>query len=148
MQFGAITGGEFVFRLGAPLMALVASGMKALDARAVGVIQRGIAPQDFQWAIEQLRAGTKILIVDEAGAPDPRTGQKKANWFPFEDQYDEHFAGNYREWLEWVQFALEVNFGSFFGESTAADPAAKDSLPSNSQNTSDGQPGASSATPA
>jgi len=34
--------------------------------------------------------------------------------------FDDHFAGKYDELLQWAAFALEVNFGSFFGGSSGA----------------------------
>jgi hypothetical protein len=35
------------------------------------------------------------------------------------DIFDDHFAANYAEMMQWLAFCLEVNFASFLGESGA-----------------------------
>jgi hypothetical protein len=41
-----------------------------------------------------------------------------------------HFAGNYGELMRWIVFALEVNFGSFFGASGLGAVLRRDPAPS------------------
>ncbi len=36
-------------------------------------------------------------------------------WPKLSDIFDEHFAGNYGELLQWLSFAVETNYASFFG---------------------------------
>lgn len=39
--------------------------------------------------------------------------------------FDDHFAGRYDEMFQWLRACCEVNFASFFGSSSGANPLAK-----------------------
>ena len=125
-QFGALLGGEFIFRMGMPLLALVGAtlGKKAggLSADAIKVLTTSLKPEDFNWALGHFRDCCQMAVVDVNGAPHPRTGQRLTTWQPLEVMYDDHFAGNYADWMEWLQWVAEVQFGGFFG--APAQPAA------------------------
>ena len=127
-QFGALLGGEFIFRMGMPLLALVGAtlGKRAggLTPEAIKVLTTSLKPEDFNWALGHFRECTQMQVVDVHGAAHPRTGQKLATWQPLEVMYDDHFAGNYPEWMEWLQWVAEVQFGGFFG-APAQPPAAE-----------------------
>lgn len=58
----------------------------------------------------------------------------KGGLVPLGDHFDLHFAGDYGAMLQWMQFALEVNYGGFFdavrAKSSAAAPASVEPAPS------------------
>lgn len=140
-QMGALTGGELIFRIGMPLVGLVAA--KTLDGNAIRSLQKAIGIEDFKWAIEQFVACSKVLIVDEKGATNVRTGQKASNWIPLAHVYDEHFADDYMGWMQWLQFVAEVNFRDFFSGAASKEQEAPAASESSSQPTATGSPGAS-----
>jgi hypothetical protein len=121
-QFGTLTAQELLLRA---LPAISLAFSKTLDVATVRQLLTMVTKDDLTWAIAQATAATQVLVVDEAGAPDPKTGRKRANWFPLEGQYDEQFAGKMLSaWPEWVAWVLEVNFGDhFLGKSPQAAPA-------------------------
>lgn len=41
------------------------------------------------------------------------------------DIFDDHFAGHYDLLLQWLQFCLEVNYGTFFGGASGGGPLRK-----------------------
>lgn len=150
-QFGALTGGEFLFRVGTPLLGLAAGTLgskKPLSAGAISLLTSQLKPEDFSWALSQFATCTQVQIVDTHGAPHPRTGERKATWVELEGIYDDHFAGDYGAMLEWLKFCAEVNFASFFvglGENAA--PEARAATPPSTSPPSDGGTGDSSPAP-
>jgi len=97
-QLGATTGAQVMFRLGRAFAAVMASVSQGeLDLAA-------LSPSDFDWIVVTMKASTKFDLVDTVGGGTVRT----VDLAPL---FDEHFAGRYGQMLEWLKFALEVNFG-------------------------------------
>lgn len=71
----------------------LASAMQELAAR--------LTEDDFEYAVRELAGATKVRI----GGGDPTK---------LETIIDLHFAGEYGAMLQWLAFALEVNYRSFF----------------------------------
>lgn len=97
-QVGASLGAEIMFRLARSFGAILAG----LNVGTLSV--ESLSPADFNWLLKTLIAGSKVGIVDEKG-----DGRERMADLSF--VFDEHFAGKYPQMLEWMQFALEVNFG-------------------------------------
>jgi hypothetical protein len=144
LQMGADTGGELVFRLGMPLLALVGSATLSKDTARM--LSQSLSPADFNWAIGHFRECTKVYVVDKAAGPD-KNGSPRGNWFPLDPIYIDHFAGAYGRWLNWLKFVAEVNFGDFFAASGASLPSEKASSASPSQTIVDGFSGDSLSPP-
>ena len=150
-QLGASTGGELIFRVGMPILALIGSslgkGGPKLSVESMQSLVKSLSPADLNWTIVHFRETSQVWIVDEAAGPDAN-GNPIGRWLPLGPLYDEHFAGSYRAWLEWLVFAAEANFGDFFGGSLAGSPAGeKASSPSTSPTGASGTSGASSSAP-
>lgn len=52
------------------------------------------------------------IAAEFADVTDVKVGDK---WPRLSHVYDEHFAGNYAELLEWLKFAIEANYSDFLG---------------------------------
>ena len=101
-QVGAALGAEIMFRLARSFGAIIAG----LNVGTLSV--ESLSPADFNWLLKQLVSGTKVGIVDEKG-----DGRERMADLSF--VFDDHFAGRYPQMLEWMKFALEVNFGPLAG---------------------------------
>lgn len=112
---GAGVGLRVAARLAA-LVAPVASGAggtKTDMARAFGaLIANPDLPDHLDAIVKALGETTLVSAPQKEGA---------ARTFKLTDPgiFDEMFAGNYAEFLEWLYLALEVNFSSFFAVSPA-----------------------------
>jgi hypothetical protein len=147
-QLGATKGGELIFRMAIPLLSLVGSSKLSQDA--MRIISQALSPADFNWALDLFKDCTTIYVVDVHASPNGKTGAQPAKWLPLTMFYDDHFAGDYGAWFEWLQFVAEVNFGDFFAapkEQGGDAPGATASSPSPSPPESTGSPGESSPTP-
>lgn len=67
----------------------------------------------FGTALESLKDSDFEYFCD-AFAPVTEFNTGDQRWPHLSDFFDDHFAGNYLEMLEWLEFAVEVNFGDFF----------------------------------
>ena len=88
-QVGAETGDGILFRLGR------------------GIAMSDLKQEDFSYVRDVFKNSAKMQIVDTKG-----DGRK--TWVDLGDKYDEHFAGRYQAAAEFLKFAFECNFGSFF----------------------------------
>ena len=139
-QFGTLTAQEILLRA-LPAASLAFS--KRLDVATVRELLTTVTKEDLTWAIAQATGTTQVMLVDEAGAADPKTGRKRANWVDLEGIYDEQFAGKMLSvWPAWLMWVLEVNFGDhFLGKSAPAQTAG-----ATASSESSSQPGATGAT--
>lgn len=146
-QLGAVTGGEMVFRLGLPLVAL--AGAAKLTGDVVGALARAVKPEDFAWAVDLFVGCTELFVVDQHAKPHGKTGEKPVHWQPMALHYDEHFAGEYGNWLSWLKEVATLNFGAFFAESAAKASGTEEtgSSASSSPTTAGGSTTDSSSTP-
>lgn len=87
-----------MFRLGRA-MGVIIAGLR------VGSIDlRALSPEDFDWLVQQMIPMTQVGVVDVAG-------DGKVKWHALVVDFDDHFAGRYKQLIAWLKFALEVNFG-------------------------------------
>lgn len=121
-QFGAKLGNRVLLKVVksvAPLfMAAAAAGnLKDIDVNGIASAIAGVSEDDFEWLVEQF-----------AGATDVQIGEQTPS---LKKVLDVHFAGKYLEELEWLAFAIEVNYGPFFQDMKrkAAARLGKDGLP-------------------
>ncbi len=98
-----------------------------------------LSEEDFEWVRDRLAESTDVQL--DKGAP--RLLQI----------YDAHFRGKTMERVEWLEFAIEVNYGPFFRElkeraavalASDAGGATKTPSSSTSPSTSAGEPSESS----
>lgn len=75
---------------------LAAAGAESLRADSFSALSE----DDYDWVVEKLARATDVQMGDKA----------PSLW----SIYDLHFAGKPVEKLEWLRFAVEVNFGPFF----------------------------------
>lgn len=95
----------------APVMVAAFGGIQGLTA--VSGALSGLSEDDFEWVVAQFAASTDVTLQD-GRAPALKT------------IFDLHFACRYMEELEWLEFAVEVNYGPFFqGLKRKAEEAAK-----------------------
>lgn len=73
-------------------------------------------------------------------------GKGGDKWVPLEPEMEIHFGGRYRQYLQWMGFALGVNYSGFFGESGGLRALIErvQARAAPSQNTSTGTPTESS----
>ena len=116
MQLGAGKGREVMLRLAkvtgpaiGAILAAVPGGklQNILDADvtalgpAVGKIFESLSAQDLAFFCQTFGETTLVYLEENK---HPRVI----------DVFDEHFAGNYLAMLQWLAFAVEVNFSDFF----------------------------------
>jgi hypothetical protein len=103
--------------LGKPVGDAVSAG-DALDIQAAGSVIGGLADAISEEEFDHItNAFAKRSTVSGGNAEQPAQLQYGPKQVPLSDGgiFDLHFAGEYAEWLAWLAFALEVNFGSFLG---------------------------------
>lgn len=116
-QLGASAGMQLLVRLtkvlGPSVGELTKTGGAAniLDARgdavagAIAELAKNLTYEDLAHTCDVLGEFTEV-------------GLEGGKWIRLNrDNRELHFAGNYGELMRWLVFALEVNFGSFFGAS-------------------------------
>ncbi len=117
-----------------PMFLLAAGGGGGVDgiAKSVEAI-KDMSEADFEWVIDKLASHTGVVYPD---GRVPRLAQI----------FDGHFAGLYAEEIEWLEFAIDVNFAPFFRGLKAKIAARAGTTPTPSNSTSPGtSTGASSA---
>ena len=87
----------------APVFAVASGGVAALAAGGIGPAIQSLSEDDFDWIAQQLAEKTEVNM---GGDQSPTLARV----------FDLHFAGKYMEELEWLEFAIEVNYGPFFRE--------------------------------
>jgi hypothetical protein len=111
-QFGAREGGRMLVFLGKLLgkpIGDAVSGGKSLDLETAGRVISGLADavseQDFDHLVNSFAKHTDVT-----------GGTYGAKSLPLhtEGVLDLHFAGAYGELLQWLAFAVEANYASFF----------------------------------
>lgn len=106
-QFGALRGQNLLLRISAmvgPAIGRSASG----DA---GNLALGPFVEEFFAHFETDKV--EAILSEFATGTQVFNGK---GWSPLSDCYDEHFAGNYLELVQWFRFALEVNYSDFLSE--------------------------------
>lgn len=124
-QVGAHTGQQILFRVG-----------RALPAMFGNFTPEALNPEDFSFVCERFIEATQVGFVDAKG--DGRT-----TFVSLKIDFDDRFAGKYEQWAEWLKFAWEVNFGSFFGVVASLVRARSELATSMSPKTPPGSAGAS-----
>jgi hypothetical protein len=112
-QFGAREGGRVLVRLLKLVGGAAGEAVQSEDDIDMGTIGKMIAnlaesvsEADFDMLVDTFMKTTHVSGGDYR-APMPLAA---------EGVFDLHFAGAYAELGQWLLFAIEVNFGSFFGE--------------------------------
>lgn len=131
---GAHVGGQILFRVGRALPGLLAGQSLSPEM---------LSTEDFRFVVAAFIDGTRVGVVDTKG--DGRT-----TWVALDQSYDEHFAGRYGAWAEWLKASWEANFGPFFSAIAALARARKTVATSvrPSEPKPAGSAGASSSAPA
>ncbi len=104
-QLGAVEGRRVFARLTqlmGGMVGTIAGGGKADLAKGFESFAAAISPDVMDYFCDTF---TKVTQVHR---PDGKTLFLK-------DIFDDHFADNYSEMVEWLVFCLEVNFASFLG---------------------------------
>ena len=92
--------------------AIVGSDVKTGTARsesvaeAIGLLASSIKDEDIGHFAKLFGEST---MFSAEGSDDPVIPLKL-------DQQEMHFSGRYMAFFEWLMFAIEVNFGGFFGD--------------------------------
>lgn len=114
-QFGAKEGGRVLVRLlkmvgAAAGGALSGDDESAFSLEAIGRLLSNLAESvtedDFDYLCDTFAKATNVSGGDFKGPVSLTT----------DGLFDLHFAGAYAELGQWLMFAIEVNFGSFFPE--------------------------------
>jgi hypothetical protein len=100
-QLGATTGSKVMFRL-IRAFASIAAGLQTGQLSF-----ESMTPEDFDWLVTTMQPTTKVQVVDVAA------GNGSSKFVDLSFMFDDHFAGKYFEMVDWLKFALEVNFGPF-----------------------------------
>lgn len=143
-QLGATTGGQVMYRLGRAFAVLMAGA--AQDKIDLGALP----PSDFDWLVKTLQATTKVGIVDDVTITDKlgnaeKVGSGHERMLDLGMVFDDHFAGKYPQMLEWLKFALEVNFGPLSDALGGLIRGLTGLSPSKPQPAATGSPGGSSS---
>lgn len=106
---GAKVGNRVLLKMSKSVGALllVAGGGRGVTAGAIASALASLSEDDFDWIVMKLSEATDLTLPD--GREPCLGGQNGA-------VFDQHFAGRYDAELEWLEFAIEVNFGPFFLE--------------------------------
>jgi len=131
-QFGAREGGHVLVRLLKILGGSVGEALQGATDFDMGVVGKVIAnlattvdEKDLDYLVDTFAKTTSVEIE---GKPVPLTA---------EGVLDVHFAGEYTELSQWLAFAVEANFGDFFGAAGILKAKASD-LPVSAVSSADG----------
>lgn len=121
-QLDARTGRRLAFDLASSVLPAMAELMSALpDAKPdKETLAKAIGNQGAVSAVQRLVAALPPSRLDEitelmaesTAVHGPGYGDAGA---PLSRQFEDHFAGRYKAMLQWLAFALRVNFADFFG---------------------------------
>lgn len=94
-------------------------GELAKDARPVadpslGSLGRGTLADAVRAFADRLEPELLDVLSEQMAAQTQLVLNGGARVIPFAPELEFHFAGRYDEMFQWIGFALEVNFGSFF----------------------------------
>lgn len=87
--------------------------LEASFPKVFGAVASSLTEEDLTVFCDVLGRSTEVAGGDYS--------QRSPN---LADVFALHFAGKYPEMLQWLIFALEVNFGSFFGHAPGSGAAA------------------------
>jgi len=110
---GAKKGMRVLSRITSILGDTVKAGAKTEAEAKAAFVSKLMSEDDLSFFCDQFAPNTAVSV----------DGGKK--WPTLSDVFDAHFMANYREMIEWVSFAIEVNFGSFFGGAASESAASK-----------------------
>lgn len=96
-QLGALKGRKVATRLAKLLPALI----EAKESGILAGLLDGVDESLVEYVCDAISPNTVVVLSD---GKKPRLS----------DIFDVHFAGEYDELIGWLQFAIEVNFSSFF----------------------------------
>lgn len=105
-MLGAKIANRVLIKLGksvGPVFMLAAMG--GMNAGRMVEAIKGLDEDDFDWVVLQFALKTDVTLAD---GRTPNLGNPAL--------FDMHFAGRYSEEFEWLEFAIEANFGPFFLE--------------------------------
>lgn len=110
-QFGALRGREVLFRLttmmGPALSGIFKGGLSEAGlGEALLTWSSSAKVEDFTWLCDQFAEVTKV---------EERTSTGHAIASDLGKVFDDHFVGKYTEMLQWLAFAVTVNFADFLG---------------------------------
>lgn len=126
-QLNAVTGRRALLRLSKILGPAFTEGLRGGQAASYSAIASNLTENDLDYFCDLLSAQTSVRGGEYAEAAEPQ----------LDKVFAEHFADNYFELLEWLSFALEVNFSSFFrGLATKLSAAIKQAKESATSSTS------------
>lgn len=99
-------------RIAGPALGIIVKGVGLKDIKSIGDIE--LDNIDFEAAARQIfqseEKETITTIVAKLAEKTQVDGKPLANI------YDVHFQGKIGELFRWLAFAMEVNFGDFFGD--------------------------------
>lgn len=104
-QLGAVEGRRVLAKLGQLMGGVVgslAAGGKADPVKAFQSFTEALSPESMDYFCDTFTKFTQVHRAD-------------GKVLFLKDVFDDHFADNYAEMVEWLVFCLEVNFASFFG---------------------------------
>jgi hypothetical protein len=151
---GEEIGAELMAMMLPMIGALAGEGNSSVEVKSVGDLDlRALGLKAAAEVIAASLAGKQLRVIRALMAEHTEIfgegfGDAGA---PMSRNFDDHFAGRYDAMIEWFLFALEVNFGGFFGglwRRTAAKYPILQALPavlSDPPNTSTGESGESSS---
>lgn len=109
-QFGAREGGRVLVRLLKMAGGAIGEAMQGADdldlsvaGKVIANLAETVSEADYDYLVDTF---AKTSAVDIDGKTIP---------LHTEGVLDVHFAGSYVELGQWIAFAIEVNFGNFFG---------------------------------
>lgn len=105
-QLGAIEGRRVFARLaqivGGTVAAIAGAGGKVDPVKAFSSFTENLTPENMDFFCDTFAKFTQVHM------PDGKVLLLK-------DVFDDHFADNYGELVEWLTFCLEANYASFLG---------------------------------
>jgi hypothetical protein len=102
-QLNAVTGRKALLRLTKIMGPVITEGFKGGQMAGYAAVAQSLTETELDYFCDLFAGQTTVLggdYVDDGAQLDAIFG--------------EHFADRYFEMFEWLTFALEVNFGSFF----------------------------------
>ncbi|NIR31649.1 MAG: hypothetical protein GWN84_20525 [Gammaproteobacteria bacterium] len=112
---------------------------------AVAEFTASLSEQDLTRLTDELATRSWIVDPPEGYPTESDTSEAGCTHLPRVEE--EHWPPRYHEWLSWLAFAVEVNFGSFFGGKlnvqTALSGLQRAASPSRSPKNSTGRSGGS-----
>jgi hypothetical protein len=112
-QLNALVGRKALVRLAKFLGPALAAATKGDVTDALARVAESLSEDDFEYFCDLFAEKTVVTGGEYDGEPDLHL------------IFDEHFAGEYLEMVQWLAFAFQVNFASFFSGAAAQMAKAK-----------------------